>query len=108
MQTEFPKLEEFLLSLQKSWEEATKAMEMAKEMIKRQFDKKRQDPQGLKEGEDVWLEAKNIYSNRSLKKLDQKRYRPFKILKTIGQGAFQLKLPEEWIIHDVFNEDLLT
>jgi len=108
VQTEFPKLEEFLISLQKSWEEATKAMEMAKEMIKRQFDKKRQDPQGLKEGEDVWLEAKNIYSNRSLKKLDQKRYGPFKILKTIGQGAFQLKLPEEWIIHDVFNEDLLT
>jgi len=43
-----------------------------------------------------------------LKKLDQKRYRPFRIIKKIGQGAFQLKLPEGWIIHDVFNEDLLT
>jgi len=43
-----------------------------------------------------------------LKKLDQKKYRPFKILKAIGQEAFQLKLPEGWIIHDVFNEDLLT
>jgi len=53
VQTEFPKLEEFLISLQKSWEEATKAMEMAKEMMKRQFDKKRQNPQGLKEGEDI-------------------------------------------------------
>jgi len=42
------------------------------------------------------------------KKLNQKRYRPFRILKDIGQGAFQLKLPEEWIIHNVFNEDLLT
>jgi len=30
---EFPKLEEFLISLQKSWEEATKAMDMAKETI---------------------------------------------------------------------------
>ena len=29
-------------------------------------------------------------------------------MKAIGQRAFQLKLPEEWIIHDVFNEDLLT
>ena len=82
-------------------------MEMAKEMMKRQFDKKRQNSQGLKEGEDVWLEAKNIHSNRLSKKLDQKRYKPFKILKAIGQGAFQLKLPEEWIIHDVFNKDLL-
>ena len=29
-------------------------------------------------------------------------------MKDIGQGAFQLKLLEEWIIHNVFNEDLLT
>ena len=41
VQTEFPKLEEFLIGLWKSWEEATKAIDMAKEMIKRQFDKKR-------------------------------------------------------------------
>jgi len=95
VQTEFPKLEEFLIGLQKSWEEVTKAMNMAKETIKRQFDKKKQNPQGLKEEDDVWLEAKNIHSNRPLKKLDQKQYRPFKILKMIGQGVFQLKLPEE-------------
>ena len=29
MQTEFPKLEEFLIGLQRSWEEATKVMEGA-------------------------------------------------------------------------------
>ena len=45
MQMEFPKLEEFLISLQRSWEEATKAMEGAQETMKRQFDKKRQNPQ---------------------------------------------------------------
>jgi len=94
VQTEFSKLEEFLIGLQKSWEEATKAMDKAKETIKKQFDKKRQNPQGLKEGDNIWLEAKNIHSNRPSKKLDQKRYRPFRILKVIGQGAFQLKLPE--------------
>jgi len=38
---EFSKLEEFLTRLQKSWKEATKSMEMAKEAMKRQFDKKR-------------------------------------------------------------------
>ena len=26
----------------------------------------------------------------------------------IGQGAFQLKLLEGWMIHNMFNEDLLT
>jgi len=29
-------------------------------------------------------------------------------LKDISQGAFQLELPEGWMIHNVFNEDLLT
>ena len=72
MQIEFPKLEELLISLQKSWEEATKVMDMAKETIKRQFDKKRQNSQELKKGDDIWLEAKNIHLNRLLKKLDQK------------------------------------
>jgi len=43
-----------------------------------------------------------------LKKLDQKRYRPFRISKDIGLGAFQLELPEGWMIYNVFNEDLLT
>jgi len=105
---EFPKLEEFLIELQRSWEEATKSIEIAKEAMKRQFDKKRRNPQGLKKEENMWLETKNIYSNRPSKKLDQKRYRSFRILKNIGQGVFQLELPEGWIIHNVFNEDLLT
>ena len=69
-------------------------MDMAKETMKRQFDKKRQNLQGLKEEDNIWLKAKNIHSNRLLKKLGQKRYGPFKVLKAIGQRAFQLKLPE--------------
>jgi len=40
--------------------------------------------------------------------LDQKRYGPFRISKNIGLGAFQLELPERWMIHNVFNKDLLT
>jgi len=35
-----------------------------------------------------WLEAKNIYLNQLSKKLNQKKYKPFRILKNIGQGAF--------------------
>ena len=44
VQTEFPKLEEFLIGLQRSWEEVMKLMEIAKEAMKRQFNKKRQNP----------------------------------------------------------------
>ena len=41
--------------------------------MKKQFDKKRRNLQGLKVGNNVWLEAKNIHSKQSSKKLDQKR-----------------------------------
>jgi len=108
VQTEIPQVEEFVKELQKSWEQATNAMEEAQKNMKKQFDKKRRNPQGLKVGDNVWLENKNIYLNRPSKRLDNKRYRPFRILKDIGSGAFDLELPEEWMIHNVFNENLLT
>ena len=56
----------------------------------------------------MWLEAKNIHLNRLLKKLDQKRYRLFGISKNIGHKIFQLELLEGWMIHNMFNKDLLT
>jgi len=76
--------------------------------MKRQFNKKRRNSQELKVSDNVWLENKNIQSNQPSKKLDNKRYRFFKILKNIGSGVFQLELPEGWAIHNVFNKNLLT
>jgi len=38
-------------------------MEEVQKNIKRQFDKKRRNPQELKVGNNVWLENKNIHSN---------------------------------------------
>jgi len=86
----------------------TKAIEEAQEKMKKQFDKKRQNSQGLKVGDNMWLENKNIHSNQPSKKLDNKRYGPFRISKNIGSEAFQLELSEEWMIHNIFNENLLT
>ena len=81
-------MEDFFVGLQKSWEQAMKSIEKAQKNMERQFDKKRQNPQGLKIGDNVWLENKNIQSNRPLKKLDNKRYGPFKISKDIGLEVF--------------------
>ena len=83
-------------------------MEIAKKAMKWQFDKERRNPQGLKAEDNMWLEAKNIHSNRPSKKLNQKKYGPFRISKNIDQETFQLDLLEEWMIYNVFNEDLLT
>ena len=75
--------------------------------MKKQFDKKIQNPQRLKQEYNIQLEAKNIQLKQSLKKLHQKRYRSFEIIKNTRQGAFQLKLPEEWVIYNIFNKNLL-
>jgi len=94
VQTEIPQVEEFMKHLQKSWEHAAHAMEESQKNMKQQFDKKRQNPQGLKASDHVWLENKNIQSNRPSKKLDNKRYGLFRIAKDIGSRVFQLELPE--------------
>ena len=88
VQSEILRVEEFLAGLQKSWEQATKAIEEAWKNMKRQFDKKRHNPQGLTVGDNMWLENKNIQSNRPSKKLDNKRYGPFRISKDIGSEVF--------------------
>jgi len=63
VQTEVPQVEEFLIRLQKSWKQTTKAIEEVQKMMKRQFDKRRRNPQGLKVGDNIWLENINIHSN---------------------------------------------
>ena len=69
-------------------------MEEVQKSMKKQFDKKRRNPQELKVRDNMRLENKNIHLNQPSKKLDNKRYRPFRISKDIGSGAFQLELPE--------------
>ncbi len=65
-------VEDFLIGLQKSQEQTTKAIEEAQKNMKKQFNKKRRNPQGLKVGDNVWLENKNIHSNKPSKKLNNK------------------------------------
>ena len=83
VKTGLPKLEDLLKGLQESWEVAKESLKIAKEAMKKQFNKKKQNLQGLKVGDNMWLEAKNIHSNQSSKKLDQKRYGPFRFSKNI-------------------------
>jgi len=62
VEMKLPKLEDFLEGLQRSWDKARISMNIAKEAMKKQFNKKTRNPQGLKIGDNMWLEAKNIYS----------------------------------------------
>src|SRR6266404_3060899 len=64
--------------------------------------------QRFKEGEQVWLEGRNIHMSHPTTKLAPKRYGPFPIIKVLGLVTYQLHLPEQWNIHLVFHVDLLT
>ena len=94
MKMEIPSLEDLLKKMETMREEAKTAMEKIKKMTKRQYDKRTCQSQGLKTGEQVWLEARNIQTNQPSKKLDQKRYRLFTIKEKIRQRAYRLELPE--------------
>ena len=48
VQTEILRVEEFMKELQKSWEQTTNTIEEVQKNMKRQFDKKRKNPQELK------------------------------------------------------------
>ena len=65
-------------------------------------------PVKYKLGDLVLLEATNIKAERPSKKIDDKRYGPFKVVQKEGLVSYHLKLDKLWHqIHTVFHECLL-
>jgi hypothetical protein len=63
--------------------------------------------QGHTVGNMVWLEGANLKLMHPKSKLDAKRYGPFPITKEVSPVVFQLTLPPQWHIHNVFHTSLL-
>ena len=61
----------------------------------------------IKEGDMIWLDARNLATERLSKKLSNKFKRPFHIIRTIRTHTSKLKIPENWGHHDVFDNYLL-
>jgi hypothetical protein len=62
----------------------------------------------FKEGDRVWLEGRNLHLDQPSAKLAPKRHGPFIIKRVLSPITYQLTLPHQWKIHDVFHVDLLT
>ena len=56
----------------------------------------------------MWLDGRNIKTYHPAAKLVPKRHGPFPIQRVLLPIDYQLTLPEQWKIHDVFHIDLLT
>jgi cytochrome oxidase assembly protein ShyY1 len=61
----------------------------------------------FKEGDLVWLDARNIKTRRPSTKLDHKRLGPFPVIGLVGKYACRLELPPSMKIHNVFHVRLL-
>jgi hypothetical protein len=59
-------------------------------------------------GDQVWLEGCNLVTTHPLAKLAPRHYGPFPITRVISRTSYQLKLPPQWKIHNVFHTTLLT
>jgi hypothetical protein len=95
--------------MRKTREEAESSLKAAAETIKRFYDRKRTDAREYKPGDMVYVEGTDINTVRPAKKLDDKRYGPFKVLKKIGTSSYRLALPASWKAkYPVFNEALLS
>jgi hypothetical protein len=69
---------------------------------------KHRDMPKYKEGDQVWLEGKNLWINQPTAKLAPRRHGPFIIVQVMSAVNYRLELPTQWSIHPVFHIDLLT
>jgi hypothetical protein len=84
---------------------AEEAITKAQDVIK---NKKGTNYKPYQEMDRVWLKATNLKMTHPTAKLAPKWYGPFMIKKKVSDVVFQLELPHQWKVHDVFHASLLT
>ena len=92
----------------RDWKKAREDAQKLMIKVQKKWTKGKDQEQRYKIGDQVWLEGRNLRIDRPSVKLAPKRYGPFKIRKVLSPITYQLTLPPQWKIHDVFHADLLT
>ena len=92
----------------RDWKKAREDAQRLMIKAQKKWTKGKELTQRYKTGDRVWLEGHNLQTEWPSIKLAPKRYGPFKIRKVLLPITYQLELPLQWKIHDVFHIDLLT
>jgi RNase H-like domain found in reverse transcriptase/Reverse transcriptase (RNA-dependent DNA polymerase)/Integrase zinc binding domain/Chromo (CHRromatin Organisation MOdifier) domain/Retroviral aspartyl protease/Integrase core domain len=82
-------------------------IQTALEAHAKHFDTMAQAQPDFQIGDRVWLNSKNLRTDRPARKLDYKRVGPFPILEKVGTRSYRLDLPRTMKIHPVFHVSLL-
>ena len=92
----------------RDWKEAREGAQRLMIKAQKKWAQRRTLERTFKIGDRVWLEGRNLHLDRPSIKLAPKRHGPFKIKKVLSPITYQLDLPIQWKIHDVFHINLLT
>ena len=97
-----PSAEIRLQQLKQACEEAKEALQKAADLVlPTHFEP-------YQKGDKVWLEGRNLTTTHPSSKLAPRRYGPFPITRVVSRTSYQLGLPPQWKIHNVFHATLLT
>ena len=88
------------------WKRAREDTQKLMIKVQKKWTKGKEPEQRYKTGDQVWLEGCNLRIDRPSVKLAPKRHGPFKIGKVLSPITYQLELPPQWKIHDVFHVDV--
>ena len=97
----------FVTGMHEALEDAKRFLRIAQERQARYANKRRTDL-SFRVGDYVLLDGKNLRLKvDGARKLMHRFWGPFKILKRIGPVAYELELPRNMLMHDVFHVSLL-
>ncbi|QRW09789.1 Transposon Tf2-12 polyprotein [Ceratobasidium sp. AG-Ba] len=103
-----PHADEQANQLQARMDELQSSVTLANEKIKHYYDLKHREPEEIKVGDKVWLDARNIKTERPVAKLSAKKIGPYKVVKKEGTHAFKLELPHTLKVHPTFHTSLIS
>jgi hypothetical protein len=105
-ESKLPTAYKFTCDMRNILQEAKANLEAAQDRMKSYADKHRQE-KSYQEGDQVLLSTKNLNPKYGTKKLFPKYIGPYTITKTIGDKAYELELPANMKVHNVFHTSLL-